>query len=45
MINDQFTISNSKEVRKVDVNILPTGIYMVIIQNKDDQFIQKVVKE
>jgi len=45
MINEQLSISNSKEVQQLDVNALPSGIYMVIVQNKDNQFIQKVVKE
>ncbi|RLD27051.1 MAG: hypothetical protein DRI54_01745 [Bacteroidetes bacterium] len=38
-------INNSSLDYKVDVNALPAGIYMVIIQNKDNQFIQKVMKE
>ena len=45
MINEQMTINNSKEVQQLDVNALPAGIYMVIVQNKDAQFIQRVVKE
>ena len=45
MINEQITINNSEQDHMVDVNDLPAGIYMVIIHNKDGQFIQKVVKE
>ena len=45
MINEQLSINNSKEVKKLDVNVLPPGIYMVMIQHKGGVFIQKVVKE
>ncbi len=45
MYNEQLIMNNSKEVQKLDVNVLPAGIYMLIMQNEDRVFVQKVVKE
>ncbi|RLD27049.1 MAG: hypothetical protein DRI54_01735, partial [Bacteroidetes bacterium] len=45
MYNEQLLINNSKEVQQLDVNTLPSGIYMVMMHYADGVFVQKVVKE
>jgi hypothetical protein len=45
MINEQLAMNNSNQDHIIDVSVLPTGMYMVMMQHKDGVFVQKVVKE